>query len=109
MQISPIPTLDDETNQIREMTAKNVAEDVIPNEHLLRRGMENAQLWGDLQWKVKRRGAVAAPACSAEPLRPTDAGSGPRKTHSSPRAAPSRCRVAARNLHQLVAEPGGTP
>ena len=52
MQISPIPTLDDETNQIREMTAKIVAEDVIPNEHLLRRGMENAQLWGDLQRKV---------------------------------------------------------
>jgi hypothetical protein len=34
MQISPIPTLDDETNQIREMTAKNVAQDVISNEHL---------------------------------------------------------------------------
>ncbi len=59
MQISPIPTLDDETNQIREMTAKIVAEDVIPNEHLLRRGMENAQLWSDLQRKVKQSGLWA--------------------------------------------------
>ncbi len=59
MQISPIPTLDDETNQIRQMTAKIVAEDIIPNEHLLRRGMENAQLWGDLAKKVKESGLWA--------------------------------------------------
>ncbi len=58
MQISPIPTLDDETNQIRQMTAKIVAEDVIPKEHLLRRG-ENAQLWGDLVRKVKESGLWA--------------------------------------------------
>ncbi len=58
MQISPIPTLDDETNQIRQMTAKIVAEDVIPNEHLLRRG-ENAQLWSDLVRKVKESGLWA--------------------------------------------------
>ncbi len=58
MQISPIPTLDDETNQIRQMTAKIVAEDVIPQEHLLRRG-ENAQLWGDLVRKVKESGLWA--------------------------------------------------
>ena len=38
MQISPIATLDDETNQIREMTARIVADQIIPNEHLLRLG-----------------------------------------------------------------------
>ncbi len=59
MQISPIPTLDDETNQIRQMTAKIVAEDIIPNEHLLRRGMENPQLWGDLARKVQESGLWA--------------------------------------------------
>jgi len=37
MQISPIPTLDDETNQIRLMTADIVANHIIPNEHFLRR------------------------------------------------------------------------
>ena len=36
MQISPIPTLDDETNQIRLMTADIVANHIIPNEHFLR-------------------------------------------------------------------------
>ena len=37
MQISPIPSLDDETNQIRLMTAQIVGEEIIPNEHFLRR------------------------------------------------------------------------
>ncbi len=37
MQIGPIPTLDDETNQLRLMTAEIVAEHIIPNEHFLRR------------------------------------------------------------------------
>ncbi|MBW2389478.1 MAG: acyl-CoA dehydrogenase, partial [Deltaproteobacteria bacterium] len=37
MQISPIPTLDDETNQIRSMTAEIVAKHIIPNEHQLTR------------------------------------------------------------------------
>ncbi len=59
MQISPISTLDEEINQIRQMTAKIVGEDVIPNEHLLRRGLENAQLWGDLVRKVKESGLWA--------------------------------------------------
>jgi acyl-CoA dehydrogenase len=59
VQISPIPTLDDETNQIRQMTAKIVAEDVIPNENLLRRGAENAHLWGELAKKVKESGLWA--------------------------------------------------
>jgi acyl-CoA dehydrogenase len=36
MQISPIPTLDDETNQLRQMTAEIVASEIIPNEHFLR-------------------------------------------------------------------------
>ncbi len=59
MQIAPIPTLDDETNQIRGMTAKIVAERVIPNEHLLRLGAESAELWRDLQQQVKQTGLWA--------------------------------------------------
>jgi acyl-CoA dehydrogenase len=59
MQISAIPTLDDETNQIREMTAKIVAERVIPNEHLLGRGAESAELWAELQQQVKESGLWA--------------------------------------------------
>ena len=39
MQIAPIPTLDDETNQLRLLTAEIVAKEIIPNEHfLMRRG-----------------------------------------------------------------------
>jgi acyl-CoA dehydrogenase len=59
MQISPIPTLDDETNQIRDLTAKIVAEHVIPNEHLLRRGKDSASLWAELQKRVKETGLWA--------------------------------------------------
>jgi acyl-CoA dehydrogenase len=59
MQISAIPTLDDETNQIRQMTAKLVAERVIPNEHLLSRGAESAELWAELQQQVKESGLWA--------------------------------------------------
>ena len=59
MQISPISTLDDETNQIRELTARIVADEIIPNEHLLRRGAESAQLWSKIQNRVKESGLWA--------------------------------------------------
>ncbi len=59
MQISPIPTLDAETNQLRELTARIVADEIIPNEHLLRRGAESAQLWSKIQNRVKESGLWA--------------------------------------------------
>ncbi len=60
MQISPIPTLDDETNQIRLMTADIVANHVIPNEHFLRlRDADTPKRWGDLMNMVKERGLWA--------------------------------------------------
>lgn len=61
MQIAPIPTLDDETNQIRLMTAEIVAEHIIPNEHFLaRRGdPDTARRWADLVQMVKERGLWA--------------------------------------------------
>ena len=59
LQVSPIPSLDDETNQIRDMTARIVAEDVIPNEHALRRGAESAELWAKIQSRVKESGLWA--------------------------------------------------
>ncbi|MEE8580131.1 MAG: acyl-CoA dehydrogenase family protein [Myxococcota bacterium] len=60
MQVAPIPTLDDETNQIRLMTADIVANHIIPNEHLLReRGKKRAQIWADLVQKVKQAGLWA--------------------------------------------------
>jgi acyl-CoA dehydrogenase len=61
MQISPIPTLDDETNQIRLMTAEIVANDIIPNEHFLaRRGdPEMPKHWARLVEKVKKQGLWA--------------------------------------------------
>ena len=40
MQIFPNPQLDDETNQIRRMTAQ--AREIVPNEHFVRRGAEPA-------------------------------------------------------------------
>jgi acyl-CoA dehydrogenase len=60
MQIAPIPTLDDETNQIRQMTADIVANQIIPNEHFLRqrdaRGLEE---WARLVDLVKQAGLWA--------------------------------------------------
>jgi acyl-CoA dehydrogenase len=60
MQIAPIPTLDDETNQIRLMTADIVANHIIPNEHLLRRrSPDTPKRWGDLINRVKEQGLWA--------------------------------------------------
>jgi acyl-CoA dehydrogenase len=46
MQISPIPTLDDETNHLRALTADIVANEIIPNEHFLRQRDER----GGKEW-----------------------------------------------------------
>jgi acyl-CoA dehydrogenase len=61
VQISPIPTLDDETNQIRLETADVVANHIIPNEHfLMRRGdPDTGKRWADLMHMVKERGLWA--------------------------------------------------
>ncbi len=61
MQIAPIPSLDDETNQIRLLTAEIVAEQIIPNEQLLvRRGdPETPKLWAKLINTVKEKGLWA--------------------------------------------------
>ena len=61
MQIAPIPTLDDETNQIRLLTAEIVAQHIIPNEHfLMRRGdPEVGKRWAELIAMVKERGLWA--------------------------------------------------
>ena len=61
MQISPIPTLDDETNQIRSLTAEIVADHIIPNEHqLTRRGdPKTGELWAELTAMVKSKGLWA--------------------------------------------------
>ena len=60
MQISPIPTLDDETNQIRLMTADIVANHIIPNEHFLRcRDERGIQEWARLIQMVKESGLWA--------------------------------------------------
>ncbi len=61
MQIAPIPTLDDETNQIRLLTAEIVAKHIIPNEHfLMRRGdPDTGKRWAELIAMVKERGLWA--------------------------------------------------
>jgi acyl-CoA dehydrogenase len=59
VKISPIPTLDDETNQIRLLTADLVTREVIPNEHFLRRGKESAECWARIQGLVKQAGLWA--------------------------------------------------
>ena len=60
MQISPIPTLDDETNQIRLMTADIVDQHIIPNEHFLREpGERRSQIWKDVVTKVRQAGLWA--------------------------------------------------
>ena len=60
MQVAPIPALDDQTNQIRLMTADIVANHIIPNEHFLRQpGKERAELWAKLVNMVKQAGLWA--------------------------------------------------
>jgi acyl-CoA dehydrogenase len=60
MQVSPIPTLDEETNQIRLMTADIVAHHVIPNEHFLRKRDERGiKEWARLINMVKQAGLWA--------------------------------------------------
>ena len=60
MQVAPIPALDDQTNQIRLMTADIVANHIIPNEHFLRQpGKERAELWAKLVNMVKEAGLWA--------------------------------------------------
>jgi acyl-CoA dehydrogenase len=60
MRIAPIPTLDDETNQIRLMTAEVVAREIIPNEHFLRQRDERGiQEWTRLINMVKEKGLWA--------------------------------------------------
>ena len=59
MQIAPIPTLDNGTNQIRMMTADIVAGHIIPNEHLLRRGEHASEQWAQLVNQVKESGLWA--------------------------------------------------
>jgi len=60
MQIAAIPTLDDETNQIRLATAKIVAEEIIPNEHILSGGHESTRdTWVRLINRVKESGLWA--------------------------------------------------
>ena len=60
MQVAPIPALDDQTNQIRLMTADIVASDIIPNEHFFQRGDEKAtEIWSQTVDKVKQAGLWA--------------------------------------------------
>ena len=60
MQVSPIPSLDEETNQIRLITADIVADHVIPNEHFLRRRDERGiKEWARLINMVKQAGLWA--------------------------------------------------
>jgi acyl-CoA dehydrogenase len=65
VQISPLPQLDDETNQIRALTAELVGREIIPNEHFLRRGKEAAEHWARIQGLVKQAG-LWAPHLPAE-------------------------------------------
>ncbi len=60
MQVAPIPSLDDQTNQIRLSTAEIVSKDIIPNEHFLRRRDESSKkIWSDIVRKVKQAGLWA--------------------------------------------------
>ncbi len=60
MQISPIPTLDDETNQIRAATADIVANEIIPNEARLQRGdAASRELRAKIRASVQRAGLWA--------------------------------------------------
>ena len=52
MQISPIPTLSDDINDIRTRTANIVAEKIIPNEREIYSKSENSASVNSLQyWK----------------------------------------------------------
>ena len=60
MQIAPIPTLDDELNQIRLSTADIVANQIIPNENILREpGEERVEVWRGIVEKVRQAGLWA--------------------------------------------------
>ncbi len=60
MQVAPIPTLDDQTNQIRLMTADIVVHDIIPNEHFFQQGSEKGtEIWSQIVPKVKQAGLWA--------------------------------------------------
>ncbi len=61
MQVSPIPTLDDETNLIRQQTAEIVANHIIPNENTLRFGSREDKIktYTDIVRRVKQAGLWA--------------------------------------------------
>ena len=61
MQVSPIPTLDDETNLIRQQTAEIVANHIIPNENTLRYGSREDKIktYTDVVRRVKQAGLWA--------------------------------------------------
>ena len=60
LQVAPIPTLDDQTNQIRLLTADIVASEIIPNEHFFQRDDEKAtEIRGQTVHKVKQAGLWA--------------------------------------------------
>jgi acyl-CoA dehydrogenase len=61
MQVSPIPTLDEETNLIRQQTADIVANHIIPNENTLRYGSREARVkvFADIVRRVKEAGLWA--------------------------------------------------
>jgi acyl-CoA dehydrogenase len=60
MQVSPIPTLDDKTNQIRLLTAEIVAKEIIPNEHFFQNpGEKRVKIWVELVRKIKQAGLWA--------------------------------------------------
>jgi acyl-CoA dehydrogenase len=65
MQISAIPGLDDETNELRALTAEFVAKEVIPNEHFLRDGSDALGHFARIQALVKQAG-LWAPHLPAE-------------------------------------------
>jgi acyl-CoA dehydrogenase len=60
MQVAPIPGVSDDINDIRGRTAKIVANEIIPNENLLRTGSAEArQLRDDIRNRVKAEGLWA--------------------------------------------------
>jgi acyl-CoA dehydrogenase len=60
MQVAPIPTLDDETNQIRLLTADIVTELIIPSENLLWRGGGNSRkIRNEIRERVQKTGLWA--------------------------------------------------
>jgi acyl-CoA dehydrogenase len=60
MQAAPIPSLDDQTNEIRRLTADIVANHVIPNEHFLRRRERKTfEVYAELVNRVKETGLWA--------------------------------------------------